>query len=468
MQFLPSTWKRYGVDANGDGVKDPYNPVDAVFAAARYLKAAGADTDLRRAIFAYNHADWYVDSVMLRARLIGGLPSNFVTSLTGLTQGRFPVDARATYADDLADRAWAGRRGAQDRRRSIAIFSKEGAPVIAVNDGRILHITKTAIELRDAYGNTYTYARLGRVAAVYQAARPAGTAKARLFANPFRRRAARAGGDRQVRPLRPGVRVVAGTVLGHLGAGGQLAFSIRPAGRGAPRIDPKPILDGWKLLGTTELYRAQGENPFTDAPPSIGQVLLMGKEQLQQLVLDDPRVEIYACGRQDIRLGRVDRRVLATLEYLSLSGFKPTVTALECGHSYLTASGNVSEHSSGNAVDIARINGVPILGHQGPGSITDIVVRRLVTLQGLMRPHQIITLMKYPEADNTLALPDHDDHIHVGFQPLYGTSPRADRAVDNALTPGQWVRLVDRLGEIDNPAVRAQPSKVALRSRHGD
>src|SRR5438128_10793115 len=42
MQFMPSTWKMYGVDANRDGVKDPFNPVDAIFAAARYLKAAGA------------------------------------------------------------------------------------------------------------------------------------------------------------------------------------------------------------------------------------------------------------------------------------------------------------------------------------------------------------------------------------------------------------------------------------------
>ena len=43
MQFMPATWKQYGVDANGDGRKDPYNPVDAIFAAARYLKAAGGD-----------------------------------------------------------------------------------------------------------------------------------------------------------------------------------------------------------------------------------------------------------------------------------------------------------------------------------------------------------------------------------------------------------------------------------------
>ena len=97
------SWKAYGVDANKDGVKDPYNPVDAIFAAARYLDAAGYEQDVRRAIFAYNHADWYVDSVMLRARLIAGVPADLVGSLTGLTEGRFPVYARARYADDLAE-----------------------------------------------------------------------------------------------------------------------------------------------------------------------------------------------------------------------------------------------------------------------------------------------------------------------------------------------------------------------------
>ena len=48
MQFIPSTWATYGVDANGDGKKDPYNPVDAIFAAARYLRAAGGNKDIAR------------------------------------------------------------------------------------------------------------------------------------------------------------------------------------------------------------------------------------------------------------------------------------------------------------------------------------------------------------------------------------------------------------------------------------
>src|SRR5439155_23991721 len=93
-------WKRYGVDANGDGVADPYNPADAIFSAARYLQAAGASQNLQRAIFAYNHAWWYVQSVMLRADLIGGMPKSFIGSLTGLVEGHFPVAAPAKYADD--------------------------------------------------------------------------------------------------------------------------------------------------------------------------------------------------------------------------------------------------------------------------------------------------------------------------------------------------------------------------------
>ena len=60
-----------------------------------------------------------------------------------------------------------------------------------------------------------------------------------------------------------------------------------PAGRGAPKIDPKPILDGWKLLEATAIYRAAGKNPFAGAGVTTGQVLLMSKEQLIKRVLVD-------------------------------------------------------------------------------------------------------------------------------------------------------------------------------------
>ena len=144
---MPATWKAYGVDANRDGVKDPFNPVDAIFAAARYLKAAGAQQDIRKGIFAYNHADWYVDSVLMRAQVIGGIPGDLVGSLTGLTQGRFPVRSKATYAGALkaSDSKIKGANAAvtvesDETRRNIEIYAKAGSPVIAVNDGKVLKI----------------------------------------------------------------------------------------------------------------------------------------------------------------------------------------------------------------------------------------------------------------------------------------------------------------------------------------
>ena len=63
MQFIASTWARYGVDAEGDGPPDRWDPADAIFAAANYLRASGAPGDYARAIFAYNHASWYVAEV---------------------------------------------------------------------------------------------------------------------------------------------------------------------------------------------------------------------------------------------------------------------------------------------------------------------------------------------------------------------------------------------------------------------
>jgi murein DD-endopeptidase MepM/ murein hydrolase activator NlpD len=592
MQFIPSSWDAYGVDANEDDRKDPYNPVDAICAAARYLKAAGAERDLRDAIFAYNHADWYVDEVLLYANQYGKLPSDLVGSLTGLTEGaHFPVAADARYADDISERE-ALQRSKTNRaapgnaadviadsptRRGINIYSSLNAPVVAVNDGVIKAIGENAklgkfIVLQDAYGNRYTYAQLGSIAANHpvpreraltakdfklegpdgsqgpapsnpassgadtaasqpssgadkpatQSAAPKGPGandhaeapepsqgpvnteelRDRLFALPDRSSTSSDQssvpgqldnllGERvpayeifksyasatfkfdretmELRPLKIGSTVSGGTVLGQIGQPGSGApyvhFSIRPAGRGAPKIDPKPILDGWKLLETTAIYRAAGKDPFgTDA--SVGGVLLMSKPVLEQRVLADPRLEIYSCGRSDIESGQIDRRILAALSYLVERGYRLGLTSLKCGHSFYTTSGNVSAHSSGNAVDIATINGISVLGNQGPGSITEAVVRDLMSLQGTMYPDQIITLMDL--GPPTFAMGDHADHIHLGYQPPFGAAGQDVGSLARVLKPDQWERLIDRLGEIDNPEVPRKTSDAALPAGKGE
>ncbi|MEA2443188.1 MAG: hypothetical protein QOJ12_480, partial [Thermoleophilales bacterium] len=435
-----------------------------------------------------------------------------------------------------------------DSRRGIDIYAKQGSPVIATTDGVIKKIGKDrfgkrVIVLQDAYGNRYTYRDLGSISRYYPVPKdevapskaavgakpandptptaaasagnqdsapttrkPAGAARAaarptvkqRLFANPARANARRAGGEEQLfangakngkwetykayftrgfgldaknaklRPLKKGSRVVASTVLGRVGPAtkGQaphLRFEIRPAGRGAPSIDPKPILDGWKLLESTAIYRASGKNVlYGDNADgfSVGQILLLPKPLLEKRVLSDNRIEIYPGGRADIKAGRVDRRVLALLEYLAEVGLRPTVSCLISGHSYYTSSGNVSEHTMGTAVDISRINGTPILGHQDPGGVTEQAVRRIMQLQGTMTPHQVISLLDL--GGPTLAMGDHDDHIHVGFRPLFGDNKKLGQQAMAVLKPGQWNDLINRLGQIENPVVPTTASKFAI------
>jgi hypothetical protein len=589
MQFLPETWRKYGVDATGSGYADPYNPVDAIFAAARYLHAAGASKNIGTAIFAYNHASWYVQSVLLRAKLIGGMPTQLIGALTGLVEGHFPVAAPAKYADHSVTKL--AKQRVKSSNASIAIdsnpgstgtniFAKQGSPVIAVNDGKIVKVGHSKqfgdyVQLQDATGNVYTYAQLGQVSSTYPVPRPvaisakqiaselskplatpgpsgpatagaqgnaptvtvakatkeakgvslpvapvaskhaqpakrpassgdavtaipAPMVKERLFANPSRPASYAAGGALQLktggppisnfqnyfsdvlhlsknqytlRPLKAGAKVVAGTILGRLGAGtptlaSHLQFMVRPAGKNAPYIDPKPILDGWKLLEATAVYRAAGVNPFFGQHAknaSIGQILLMSKEQLTNRVLSDPHVQVYACGRRDIQAGLIDRRVLGVIEFLSGSGLDPTVSGLACGANATGSTGVDSAGSSGSSVDFSKINNIAIKGHQGKGSITDITIRRLLTLQGTFKPDQIVSTMSYKRQTNTLAMPDHKNRLQVSYTPLFGSNKKISQTIANLLRPGQWLRLVNHLSQIPEPVVPIAPSRYAIK-----
>jgi murein DD-endopeptidase MepM/ murein hydrolase activator NlpD len=538
MQFLPTEWAQYGVDANGSGYKDPYNPADAIFAAARYLHAAGGASDIKAAIFAYNHSQAYVDSVMLRAQLLGGTPPELLGAITGLTEARFPVHAAAHFSDGFPTVAASATAPA----RTIvgtAIYSQPGAPVIAVQDGEIVQIGQSPtlgryVSLRDAYGNTYTYAELGDLATLYPVLVPhvhsavsprlsgaggsaskgerppsgpatAGAqprspisegavvsglalgAAAGLEATPAAPKAPAASatrprpgllsfreGSEQVylHPLRAGVQVIAGTVLGHVGAadtstGGEdqphIVFQIRPSGAGAPLIDPKPILDGWVALDNTSIFRAKGENPFLATTPTVGQVLLESKQQLQPQVLHDGGIHLGECGRRAVESGRVDKRVLATLEYLSVSGLRPTVSGLKCDvPAQAAAAANAPAGADSESVRITAVNGVPIAGHQGPGSIADTTVRKLLMLQGVNRPRRIVSLMSYPGVAVASASASASDDIEVGFRSPTAAVAHGAALADTVLKPSQWIQLIARLGEIPDPTVAAGPSPAAI------
>jgi membrane-bound lytic murein transglycosylase B len=89
-QFLVPTWQRYGISATGQGPPDMWRPSDAIFSMANYLHASGAPRDYPGAIYAYNHAWWYVAEVLSWARryraryaIQGGGPGNLGETTTG-------------------------------------------------------------------------------------------------------------------------------------------------------------------------------------------------------------------------------------------------------------------------------------------------------------------------------------------------------------------------------------------------
>jgi membrane-bound lytic murein transglycosylase B len=571
MQFEPSTWLQYGVDALNAGYADPYNPIDAIYAAARYLKAAGAANNLSAAILAYNHSEAYVSSVLLRAKLIAAYPDQVIATLTGLIDGRPPVTGKhiawgapsappvsaaalppssSATAGATATSAAAPAGSATPPGSSAApppttaataasttstgpqlvdVRGEPNARVVAVQDGRVVKLGYSRklgryLILRDVYGDVFTYAGLGGIAHSYEltksesaasassqsvgasvpspsgfsthapatASKPAG--KVRVFARPYRNPDAQAAvadakafagttaGGRL--PLRGGSVVAEGTVLGQVSApadarDGHMRFAIQPAGD-ASTIDPRAILSNWTQLDAAlHPQGAKGRPSLLGATAS--DAFLLSKSQLEREVLSDPGIGLSACSRHEVASGAIDKRALAMLAFLSRSGLKPTVGTLRCG-SYDTA-GYVSPGHGGDAVAIVAINGIPIAGHQGAGSITDTTIRTLLTLQGNFTPARIVSLMRYPGAPSTLARADHGDYIEIAFAPASapragalkspttaavaraagaGQTASAPVAIVGELSVAQWEQLIGRIAALPAPTVAVKPSSAAI------
>jgi soluble lytic murein transglycosylase-like protein len=619
MQFEPSTWLGYGVDALDAGYADPYNPVDAVFAAARYLRAAGASKNLRGAILAYNHSEEYASSVLLRAKLISTYPKGVVATLTGLVDGRVPVNghklawtplpaetiAAPSSATGKASAASAGKAAKKGAKRSakgagatpatpgasaavspsaaaagagatggkavpatilqqfVELTTAPSASVLAVQDGRVLQIGHSKrlgkfVVLRDVYGDVFTYANLGSVAPSYfvpkpgatkgsslavktasthdpapsQAASagtqpltlqvktpvkhthakkpakgagqiaipieesvPAGMDRTRLYAHPGNpdakaaavvaaARAARRNNAGHTVPLRKGAVVSSGTILGRVSApkgaqAGHLKFAVRPAGD-ASTVEAGPILANWaQLQKALHPEGSRERNALLGATAS--DAFLLSRSELERAVLSDPGITIYACGRHDISSGAVDKRVLALLTFLSRSGLQPTVSALRCGQSQFSSGGGLSAQYRGDAVAITAINGVPIARHQGPGTITDLTIRALLTVPAEYVPHEILSLMRYPGSANTHANRGYWNRISIAFAPASkpaalsagATSKAAHSAKSGAtasvplvttstLSAPDWTALITRIGGLPVPKVAAKPTSAAI------
>jgi len=134
MQFMPSTWARWGVDANGDGVADPDNPTDAIFSAARYLAGCGGQFDIARAVYCYNHSSSYVSEVLKLAAIYGH--GGGVSAGGGL----FSVDMRPQLAS-------ARKQIAASNTRLVA--ARADARRLGRIEQHFLHVANTSALLSD-------------------------------------------------------------------------------------------------------------------------------------------------------------------------------------------------------------------------------------------------------------------------------------------------------------------------------
>lgn len=133
MQFLPSTWEEYKQDGDGDGVCDPYNPWDAVFTAAYYLKKNGFDEDPEGAIFKYNHAWWYVRRVLAQAAAYSSMMLPAANGVWPLP----PEHRTVTSPFGVRLHPVLGRYALHE---GVDIACPEGTPVYAALGGRVSYV----------------------------------------------------------------------------------------------------------------------------------------------------------------------------------------------------------------------------------------------------------------------------------------------------------------------------------------
>ena len=156
MQFLAPTWAAYGVDGDKDGRRDEYNPADAVYGAANYLCASGAGDPSRLpdAIWAYNHADWYVDDVLIRAFRFGqgGLEADAAADVDELLANpnlTLTDRARADLVNGLVDPRVVNvlAAAAANHRISVSVFQTGHTQFVAGTDRVSNHFHGRAVDI---------------------------------------------------------------------------------------------------------------------------------------------------------------------------------------------------------------------------------------------------------------------------------------------------------------------------------
>lgn len=370
MQFMPETWAMYGVDANGDGIADPNDPEDAIHAAARYLSAAGMPENTWDAIWAYNHADWYVEDVLEHAGCYANeVGSDYATlSLTPQIQA-FECTPAADWRKQIPEEYLRAFEAAAGRYE----LGKRGVWTLAA-----------IARLESDFGRGMSKGQLN--------------SEGPLGLDPVEWKSYAVDGDKDGRLRHADIDDSAATLArmmwsrGGIDAGvfthNQASWYVDAVAHEADRL-------GGKCIVTTEEWT----------------IVLPGDVASQinwnNLVLSSD-LEL-----RDIQAGMLDQRITSLLALMT-KDHEITISSLRSDHSMMTASGNVSNHYYGRAMDIAAVDGV---------SCTDVSTTApcaqlgfaLAQLPEPLHPTELIYCFDLDGPGPAFALADHCDHIHAGY-----------------------------------------------------
>jgi hypothetical protein len=372
MQFMPSTWAMYGVDANADGVKDPNEPHDAIFAAARYLRAAGMPEDPEGAVFAYNHADWYVAEVMARAACFSGIGNGAVGGLSLIPKRQELVcapaddsrvqipDAYMTAFQDAAGRYELGQPG---------VWALAAVARVESNFGK--GMSKHDLASRGPLGIT---------------------------ADNWDHYAVDGDGDGKVRHSSPADS--AATLARMIWAAGDLRAGLFQHNHAEWYVEAV-LQDAEAMKGSCQVKTVAYSVALPG--PTSAAINWRNVELSNQLEM------------VDLQSGAIDPRIMNLLGAISQQ-HTVTISALRSDHSKFTTGGNVSNHYYGRAMDIAAIDGVSCT-NVSPDGPCGTIARQLGALPPGQEPTELIYCWDPdgPANPNGFAQADHCNHVHVGF-----------------------------------------------------
>ena len=370
MQFMPETWAMYGVDANGDGVKDPNNPEDAIFAAARYLSAAGMPADTWGAIFAYNHADWYVEEVLANAGCYADEVGSDYTTLSLTPQLQV---FRCTPATDWRKQIPEDYLNAFEAAAGRYELGKRGVWTLAA-----------IARLESNFGRGMSKAQL-------QTEGPLG-----LDGIEWKRYAVDGDGDGRLR--HSDIDDSAATLARMIWSRGGIDAGVFTHNQAQWYVDAvaheADQLSG-KCVATTEDWAII-------LPGTVASQI-----NWQNLTLSND-LEL-----RDIQAGMLDERITGLLALMT-QDHQITISSLRSDHSQMTASGNVSNHYYGRAMDIAAVDGVSCTDTSTTAPCAELGYA-LAQLPDPLHPSELIYCFDLDGVGPAFALPDHCDHIHAGF-----------------------------------------------------